>query len=666
MSDPSPARGTARPAFSPAPPARQAPPAEAVMAVWHASDENPARGTTRRAQNPDQAGEPARAAEAARATWHALVPSLAGAPRVRVSWDRARTYRKGRFGSIARHDPAHPVTVPVYDTAAGTGRLIAADLDIKRATGPDPAGQVAAEATAIATLVAAAGGRCITDISPGGRHVYILFASSLPWTELRNLTRALARRFGTVDPAPACSPDGQISPPGSRHRSGGWRALHGPLEDARTAVEQPCGPQVWERLTAELAAELAAVAPGATAEDAAAAVAADRAELAADAAAPRRSRRPLSGPLDAIARTGRTGRYPTPSEARMAVLCSAAARGWSLADVQAAIRAGRWAGLASLYPRAGEQGRMKRLLTREFERATAFAGKGRRVRNSDTSDIHHPPTPLDDLGAVITYGVIRRWLTMILIAAEDPDRMRSWGRQAVSVRLVLIALGLAAMVSGSPRISFGVRNLALRSGLSADTVAAVLAMLRDEPDPLIKLAKRHRLDKADTYDLVIPAAYEESTQWRRRRAGLIDAVHPAFLVVGKVEALVYQALTTMEETGRGVARSARISASATAEALRVLAEHGLAEHGPEGWRRGPARLDDVADATGAAEIYRERADGYDKDRDLWREKIASWLAPKPSPAVDDDPPLPIDDILPQMRLPFDEYDDRAPPRLVPA
>jgi len=147
---------------------------------------------------------------------------------------------------------------------------------------------------------------------------------------------------------------------------------------------------------------------------------------------------------------------------------------------------------------------------------------------------------------------------------------------------------------------------------------------------------------------------------------MVDAIHPAFLIVGKAEALVYQALTTTEETGREVARSARLSASAAADALHTLAEHGLAERSPGGWRRGPARLDDVADATGATEIYREREDAYADDRDKWHETIASWLAPKPAPEPGDDPPLPIDDILPQMRLPFDEYDDRAPPRLVTA
>ena len=308
---------------------------------------------------------------------------------------------------------------------------------------------------------------------------------------------------------------------------------------------------------------------------------------------------------------------------------------------------------------------MERLLVAEYEKAAAFVGKGESVRNSDTSDVHHHP-PSYDLGAAITYGVIRQWLTVTDIAAGDRARTARWGRQAVSVRLVLIALGLAAMVSGSPRIAFGARNLALRSGLSADTVAVVLAMLRNEPDPLIRLARPHRLDKADTYDLVIPAAYETSARWRRRRAGLVDAVHPAFLAVGTVEALVYQALTTAEETGREVARSVCLSASATADALRVLAEHGLAESGPGGWRRGPASLDDVADTTGATQIYRDRADAYAEDRDIWHETIAEWLTPKPGPVADDDPPLPLDDMLPQMRLPLDDEHDRASPALARA
>ena len=85
------------------------------------------------------------------------------------------------------------------------------------------------------------------------------------------------------------------------------------------------------------------------------------------------------------------------------------------------------------------------------------------------------------------YGLIRQWLTAILCAAEDPERVKGWGRRAIAVRLVLLALGQAAMVSGSSVVEFGTRNLALHSALSNRTVSRVLRMLRDEPDPLIDL-----------------------------------------------------------------------------------------------------------------------------------------------------------------------------------
>ena len=184
------------------------------------------------------------------------------------------------------------------------------------------------------------GGRCVTDVAPGGgRHVYVLFAAPLPWRELRDLARAMALRFPSVDVAPMSSLGGQISPPGSRHKSGGWRALAGPLQDARAAAGQPNGPEVWNALLAEFAAELRQAESGGRAADL------DVAELD-DAGVPwiprLGGRVPLGPELEHIARTGRwdRSRYPGRSEARMAVLAAAAARGWQLDEVRAAAAAG--------------------------------------------------------------------------------------------------------------------------------------------------------------------------------------------------------------------------------------------------------------------------------------------------------------------------------------
>ena len=74
-------------------------------------------------------------------------------------------------------------------------------------------------------------------------------------------------------------------------------------------------------------------------------------------------RAPLGAGLERVARSGRwdRSRYPGRSEARMAVLGAAAARGWRLAEVQAAIACGAWTGLAGLYERRSEPGHGQRL-----------------------------------------------------------------------------------------------------------------------------------------------------------------------------------------------------------------------------------------------------------------------------------------------------------------
>ena len=99
-----------------------------------------------------------------------------------------------------------------------------------------------------------------------------------------------------------------------------------------------------------------------------------------------------------------------------------------------------------------------------------------------------------------------------------------------------------------------------------------------------------------------------------------------FLVLGGTAGLVYQVLGPDEVRGAEVARVARLSASAASAALRVLAEHGLAERGPGGWRRGAAALAGVAESTGAAALQREREERYRKDRESWRARLRQYQA----------------------------------------
>jgi hypothetical protein len=237
--------------------------------------------------------------------------------------------------------------------------MLALDLDVSR-------GDVDRQAAELGQLLERLGGRYVADVAPsGGRHVYVLFAAALPWLELRDLVRAIALRFAAVDPAPHASLGGQISPPGSRHKSGGWRLLTMPPEVAAAIVEHPNGPEVWAALLTEFAAELqhanSARACGIQGDIT---VAAELDDAGVPWVPRLGGRAPLGAELDQVARTGRWDRshYAGRSEARMAIVGAAAARGWQLADVRAAVASGAWKGLAALYERRSEPRRMERLL----------------------------------------------------------------------------------------------------------------------------------------------------------------------------------------------------------------------------------------------------------------------------------------------------------------
>ena len=615
----------------------------------------------------------------AAAGWQCVTAVLAGTPHVRVSRDGGRTYPARHAGPLPALPPGQPCTIPVYDPGPATGRMLVLDLDPGRAGDADDgavrqrhergAAGVAAQAAALGELVARLGGRVLADAAPsGGRHVFVLFAAALPWRELRDLARAAALRFPAIDPAPMCSLGGQISPPGARHKSGGWRLLTTPLSEARTITGQPNGPGVWAALLTEFAAELQQLEQAPAGDRQAAA------ELD-DAGVPwiprLGGRAPLGPGLAGTARTGRWDRtrYPGRSEARMAVLAAAAARGWRLDDVLAAVGSGAWQGLARLYERRSEPGRLDRLLPAEWRKTIAFVTGSENPRNWLTSvSTSRPPAAT---GGTDPFGFIRQWVTGTSCAAADPDRVRGWGRRAVAVRQLLAAIGQAAMVSGSGVLEFGTRNLSLHAGLSQRTVSRLLAMLYAEPDPLLDVVTRGRMARADRFALRIPDAYAESVRWRRRRAGRIDGMHPAFLVLGGTAGLVHQVLDGTGARAAEVARAARLSPSAAAAALRALAGHGLAERGPGGWRRGDAGLDSVAESTGAADLHRERAERYREDRESWRARLRRYASARRPVAAPGDGWLGLDDeddwaAMLLSRWPVLDHVVRGPPDEAPA
>ena len=135
----------------------------------------------------------------------------------------------------------------------------------------------------------------------------------------------------------------------------------------------------------------------------------------------------------------------------------------------------------------------------------------------------------------------------------------------------------------------------MHSGLSQRTVSRLLRILRDEPDPLLDLVTRGRMARADRY-----RSSGSRTPTPTRSAGVVGELAASTGYTRRswssaaTAGLVHQVLDGTEARGAEVARAARLSPSATSAALRVLAEHGLAERGRGGWRRGAASLDEVA------------------------------------------------------------------------
>lgn len=613
-------------------------------------------------------------------TWPVLSRLLAATPWARRSPDGGDNFPDGkrRRFRVGRDAPSEPSTIAIYATGpdgATTGRLLAADFDVSKAVAAgvaDPAALVAAEAADFAGRVEECGGRVVHDVSPsGGRHVYVKFARPIPFEELRAVAVALADRYTTLDPSPMLSPSGQIRIAGSPYkrepeeqadgtfrRTGrliGFMALTMPLTDAVHVLRRPCGPTVWERLQESLAAELAAADPAPSL------AAPLPGEWHLDAHGRpwlplRGGRRPLPPRLAELARTGgwretrlqpEDGpRYNSPSEARFAVLRSAAAAGWSYREVLDAARpGGAFAGLdALLGTRSPSQRRA--VLARDWDSAARKTRDARTVqhgaRNLHTSSATHPPQTATSPTSPAHWPIPRtlaatpapsarfhqeltRWQTAVWLAERDPVQSKDWGRRAPSIRLVLRAMALAVRLSCDTTTAFGCRSLALMSGLSWRTVANVLADLREARDPLIDLVQRGRDLDADRYALRIPDAYRAESARTVLQAGRIETGHPVWLApeLGPTCALVYETLSAVEARPVDLERRAVLSARAVSEALGALAAYGLAVRGPDGWRRGDRALDDAATELDAFDRFTERLAAYRAHRADWRSFIES-------------------------------------------
>ena len=135
------------------------------------------------------------------------------------------------------------------------------------------------------------------------------------------------------------------------------------------------------------------------------------------------------------------------------------------------------------------------------------------------------------------------------------------------------------MKTGSRYVAFGVRSLAVATGLDPSTVAAHLRVLREENDPLIDLIENDRGLAGDLYRLRIPdeiAGRAATVAWK---AGKLHGLRPVFRELGHPAAFVYEALEQADGPQRSfdLTTVTGLSRTAVYEALETLAAWHLVE-----------------------------------------------------------------------------------------
>ncbi|MDF2048885.1 helix-turn-helix domain-containing protein [Arthrobacter sp. Cr_A7] len=557
--------------------------------------------------------------------WAALAPVLAGQPRVRLSKDSGKTYPQRHERNLTEALPSVPAAVRIFGKD-GTCAAIFLDFD------SSVAGQdwVQADVRAVQTWLHSVGARWIEDYSPnGGRHVYIPLAQRVTFSEARDLVEALGTRYRTLDKTPHQNLlHGCMRTPGSPHKRGGHQELAMSLSMAYDVARRPNSATVWGAMTKDLAAEIKAVRALRQEETFTAST--------ADAPVIDKPVGRMSRTMQVLAQTGMydTNRYASDSDARQAVIVSAAAAGLQLVDVERRMLQGTWPGLASFYARYPARHRLPSL-RRDWTSALTYLSKNKATAEGN-NNVRRSPTshPISQAGG------IKRIKSPNLISNPDAEHrhIRTWrsalrirevnyqqSRTGMARRMVLRALGEAAHMTGSRFIEFGVRSMAVATGLDHTTVALHLRELRAEKDPMVTLVEEARGTKGDLYMLTVPEEVRSAAEDASWQKGKIHALRPVFRELGLPAAFVYEALEHSPAMPTSeIVQVTRLSRSAVHEALEVLAAWNLiTRDAGRAWSVVAATsLRQLAEHFGVLDVVAEQVQRYRTDRIIWRE----WLS----------------------------------------
>jgi hypothetical protein len=560
--------------------------------------------------------------------WSALAPHLAGQPRVRISRDGGRSYPQRFERNLTDTLPGYPAAVRIFGRD-GTCRAIFLDFDSKAAGRSPEEGidRVLADVRLVTTWLHGHGARWIEDYSPnGGRHVYVPLADPVPFSEARDFVEALGARYRSLDRSPHQNlTEGCMRTPGSPHKRGGHQMLAMSLSMAYDIVRRPNDAGVWRRMTGDLREEMAAARARRTPPPDAVPTEA----ITADTSTPRG----MSRAMTSIATNAvyDAARYKSPSEARQAVLLSAARAGLTLSAVEMRIKQGVWPGLAQFYAKYRSAHRF-RTLSREWQKAVTYLHQNGSTNQGKNTDRRSPTSQPNTQGGAhhsqnlrgsdSEHRFIRTWRNAL--ALVETRYLES--RPGMARRMILRALGEAAHKSGSRFIEFGVRSLAVASGVDHTTVAAHLRHLRSESGALVALVESGRGTHGDLYMLQVPEQLQEPVQDMPWQKGRLHSLRPVFRELGLPAAFVYEVLEHSPEglSTAHLVRSTGISRSTVSEALEILAAWNLVSRSSGGlWGIvANTSLTLLAEQFGVMEAVAMQVSRYRAERLLWRE----WLS----------------------------------------
>jgi len=557
-----------------------------------------------------------------------LAPLIAGQPTYRLGrWIGARFQypRPTTPPKITTALPQRPAAVMIHGTE-GSVATLCLDLDTSKAL----QGVVDSDAERLRSMLGACGVVFVEDFSPsGGRHLYVPLQERLSAPEARELVEALALTAASLDPSPHQNvTDGCIRVPGSAHKFGGHQTLITSLSQAYDILRRRNPAATIVALRAALAPELARNR-----------VLKARQAKAADV--PRTAAVPLltltagsESTLRRIARTGLydTSRYPSASEARMAVLAHFCACGWTLAQVQNELT-GQFPGLAALY---GTPTKQARLLATEWAKAQTFTGyrsqktAGPERRGKDASINNTSPTELTGGATKPSSAAIHQLvndLENVLYAVLD-HRLKDNGREGLSLRLLIRGLLAYMRTKETELLDVGCRTLAIALGRHHVTIARLLPRLVELSDGIVTKVADARHKAADVYLIQLPAQYQQLARELTWRKGKIHAIRPVFRALGDAAALIYEAIERSRHspTNADIIRTTGISRSAVENALAEMSALGMIHRDGRQWRITSAtNLGQLAIRLGVKDDVQAQISLHRHQRAVWHAYLDRFL-----------------------------------------